>query len=48
MDINCAPAVADLFYSVMRETSCCLLSIGKTNLKLLNRSILLLGIWMTY
>ena len=43
MGTNCAPLVVDLFFSVMRETSCCLFQI-LTNLKLLKLSILLLGI----
>ena len=47
MGTNCAPIVADLFCSVMRETSCCPFK-RITNLVLLKLSILLLGIWMTY
>ena len=44
---NCVPLVADLFYSVMRQTSCCPFQ-RITSLMLLKLSILLLGIWMTY
>ena len=47
MGTNCAPLVADLFCSVMRETSCCPFR-RIINLMLLKLSILLLGIWMTY
>ena len=43
---NCAPLVADLFCSVMRETLSCLFQMI-TNLKLLKLSVLLLGI-LTY
>ena len=39
---SCAPLVADMFFfSVMRETSCCLFQMI-TNLKLLKLSVLLL------
>ena len=47
MDTDCVPFAADLFCSVLRETSCCLFQ-RVTNLMLLKLSILLLGIWMTY
>ena len=43
MSTNCAPLVADLFCSVMKETSCRPFQ-NKTNLVLLKLSILLLGI----
>ena len=44
---NCAPPVADLFCSVMRETTYCPFQ-RITNLMLSKLSILLLGITMTY
>ena len=47
MGTNCAPLVADLFCSVMRETSYFPFQ-RITSLVLLKLSILLLGIWMTY
>ena len=47
MGTNCAPLVADLFFSVMREASCCLFQ-RITNLMSLKIPVLLLGIWMTY
>ena len=47
MCTNCTPLEADLFCSVMRETSCCPFR-RIINLMLLKLSILLLGIWMTY
>ena len=47
MGTNCAPLVADLFCSVMGETSCCPFQ-RILNLMLLKLSVLLLGIWVTY
>ena len=47
MGTNFAPLVSDLFCTVTRKTSCCLLQMI-ISLKLLKHSILLLGIWMTY
>ena len=47
MATNCAPLVADLFCSVMRETSCCPFQ-RIHNLVLLKLSILILGSWMAY
>ena len=45
MSTNCAPVVADLFCSVMREASCPFQRL--LNLILLKLSILPIGIWMT-
>ena len=47
MGTNCAPIIADLFCSVMRETSCFPFQ-TIINLVLLKLSVILLGIWMTY
>ena len=47
MGTNCAPLVADLFCSVMRETACCLFQ-RIINLMSFKLSILLFCIWINY